>query len=104
MLIEWLVDAEKLVHTVRTPTWLVPPRIQLLSAGKTADIMSQLELTPEGDFTAGQIERFKSDPDFYKKFVKLIEQDVNGNFPIVSEPFLPFFATTITAPTANKYE
>ena len=51
--------------------------------GKTAEIMGQLELTETGDFTPSQVERFKSDPEFYKKFVKLIEQDVNGNFPIV---------------------
>lgn len=73
-----------MVHFIRSPLWLVPPRLQLLSMGKTAEIMGQIKVDEKGDFTEAQIERFKSDPVFYKKFVKLIEEDVNGNFPIVS--------------------
>lgn len=48
--------------------------------------MSQIEIDDKGDFTPAQIEKFKSDPAFYKGFVKKIEEDVSGNFPLVSQP------------------
>ena len=80
-----IVDVQQLIHFVRSPTWIVPPRLQLLATGqKTASIMSQIELEDKCDFTPTQIEKFKSDPAFYRTFVKQIEEDVNGNFPLVS--------------------
>lgn len=46
--------------------------------------MSQIELNEREEFTPSQIEKFKADPEFYLKFIKAIEVEVNGNFPIVS--------------------
>lgn len=46
-------------------------------------ILSQLELDQQENFSAAQIEEFKNDPDFYKKFVKTIELDLNGAFAVV---------------------
>jgi hypothetical protein len=46
--------------------------------------MSQIELNEREQFTPSQIEKFKADPEFYWKFIKAIEVEVNGNFPIVS--------------------
>lgn len=79
------LDAKQVVHFIGTPTWIVPPRRQLLATGKTAGIMEEIELKENGDFTQSQIGKFKSDPDFYRKFVKAIEENVNSNFPLVSK-------------------
>jgi hypothetical protein len=73
-----------LVHFARSPTWIVPPRIQTMAMGKAASILSQIEVDEHENFTPKQIEKFKSDPEFYRTFVKTIEQEVNSNFPIVS--------------------
>ncbi|KAK2603294.1 hypothetical protein N8I77_009760 [Diaporthe amygdali] len=75
--------ARELVHFIRGPTWIVPPRVQVLSASKAKHIMEQIELDEDERFTSGQIERFKSDPELYKLFVKAIEEQVNSNFSIV---------------------
>lgn len=47
-------------------------------------VLSQLELDKKENFSAAQIEKFKSDPDLYKKFVKNIELDLNSAFAVVS--------------------
>lgn len=52
---------------------------------KTGEVLSEIELDEDEKFTPRQIERFKTDPEFYMKFVKAVEEDVNGNFPIVSD-------------------
>jgi hypothetical protein len=44
---------------------------------------SELGMDENGNFTPRQIEMFKADPDLYKKFVKTVEVEVNGTFPIV---------------------
>ncbi|KAL1847784.1 hypothetical protein Plec18167_002516 [Paecilomyces lecythidis] len=78
-------DVKQLVHFIRSPTWIAPPRIQTLMAGKTGEVMSKVELDEDGRFTTAQIHKFKKDPEFYMNFVKAVEEDVNGNFPIVSD-------------------
>lgn len=81
------VDVQKLHHFVRTPTWVVPPRIQTMAKfGASADILADINVDEQENFTPGQIETFKKDPEFYRKFVKAVEKDVNGNFPIVRLP------------------
>lgn len=77
-------DVKNLVHFVREPTWVVPSRLQLLARGAGGGVLSEVGLKENTDFTQAQIDRFKSDPAFYKKFVKAVEEVVNGNFPIVS--------------------
>lgn len=48
------------------------------------DMLSQIELDEKENFSVSQVEKFKSDAVFYKKFVKAIEKDINGAFPLVS--------------------
>ena len=39
----------------------------------------------DGDaFTPKQIEKFKSSPEYYLEFVKAVEEQINGRFPMVS--------------------
>ncbi|KAF4867728.1 FAD-binding monooxygenase moxY [Colletotrichum siamense] len=75
-------DVKELVHFVREPTWVVPGRLQLLAQGAAGGILGEVGMRENADFTEAQIERFKTDPTFYKKFVKAVEEVVNGNFPI----------------------
>ena len=79
--------ARKVYHTVRTPTWVIPPRIQSWKIlGQASDVLSQLELDAQENFSQATIDRFKSDPEFYRFFVKGIEKEVNNAFPIVGHP------------------
>lgn len=78
------VEVKQLVHFIRSPTWIAPPRVQTLQMSEAGDILSQIELDENEDFTAAQKEKFVKDPAFYKEFVKAVEKQVNGNFPIVS--------------------
>ncbi|KAI8165834.1 FAD-binding monooxygenase moxY [Colletotrichum sp. SAR 10_70] len=77
-------DVKELVHFVREPTWVVPGRLQLLAQGAAGGILGEVGMRENADFTEAQIDRFKTDPIFYKKFVKAVEEVVNGNFPIVT--------------------
>lgn len=54
--------------------------------GASKDILADIKIDEQENFTPEQIRKFKEDPDFYKKFVKAVEKDVNGNFPIVRPP------------------
>ncbi|KAI0148121.1 FAD/NAD(P)-binding domain-containing protein [Hypoxylon sp. NC0597] len=78
-------DVKKLYHFVRTPTWIIPPRIasMMMMGGPAKDILTQIELDEKENFTKKQVERFKTDPAFYRKFIKTIEQDSNGAFALV---------------------
>ena len=38
---------------------------------------------PDEDFTEEQIEEFRKDPEFYMKFVKVVEKQVNSKFKMV---------------------
>ncbi|KAI2619355.1 FAD/NAD(P)-binding domain-containing protein [Hypomontagnella submonticulosa] len=77
-------DVKKLYHFVRTPTWIIPPRIMSMiqMGGPAKDILGEIEMDEKENFTPRQIEKFKSDPAFYRKFIKIIEQDSNGAFQI----------------------
>ncbi|KAI4597981.1 hypothetical protein KJ359_003789 [Pestalotiopsis sp. 9143b] len=76
-------SARELIHFIREPTWIVPPRLQSLALTKAAGVLSQIEMDDEENFTTEQIQKFKADPIFYTKFVKAIEEQVNSNFFIV---------------------
>ncbi|OTB07611.1 hypothetical protein M426DRAFT_317915 [Hypoxylon sp. CI-4A] len=81
-------DVKKLYHFVRTPTWVIPPRIMTMKmmGGPAKDILEEIEIDEKENFTPKQIERFKADPEFYRKFVKAIEKDANGAFAITLNP------------------
>ncbi|TGJ82536.1 hypothetical protein E0Z10_g6203 [Xylaria hypoxylon] len=76
---------KKLYHFVRTPTWILPPRIMamMMMDGPAKSILSQLELDKKENFSKAQIEKFKNDPELYKKFIKTIELDINGAFAVL---------------------
>ncbi|KAI0874121.1 hypothetical protein GGS24DRAFT_490247 [Hypoxylon argillaceum] len=80
-----LPAVKKLYHFIRTPTWILPPRILTMMMMDTPakSVLSQLELDKKENFSAAQIEKFKSDPDLYKKFVKNIELDLNSAFAVL---------------------
>ncbi|KAL2135631.1 hypothetical protein VTI74DRAFT_7581 [Chaetomium olivicolor] len=76
--------AEKLYHIFRTPTWVLPPRIQVWKQlNRAGDILNQIEMDENENFSQETIERFQADPEFYRQFVKKVERDVNNMFPIV---------------------
>ncbi|VUC33647.1 unnamed protein product [Clonostachys rosea] len=75
--------AAEVVHFIQEPTWIVPPRVAALAQGRAADTMSKIELNEREEFMPSQIEKFKADPEFYLKFIKAIEVEVNNNFPVV---------------------
>jgi hypothetical protein len=54
--------------------------------GQAQDVLSQIHLDGQENFSEETIEKFKSDPEFYRTFVKEIEALVNNNFPIVGYP------------------
>ncbi|KAH6975459.1 hypothetical protein BKA56DRAFT_89961 [Ilyonectria sp. MPI-CAGE-AT-0026] len=74
-------NAKHLVHFVREPTWIVPSRLQLIAQSR-GSILEGVEINEDEGFSKAQIERFMSDPVFYRKFIKAIEEVVNGNFPL----------------------
>ncbi|CAK7223478.1 hypothetical protein SCUCBS95973_005193 [Sporothrix curviconia] len=76
-------QVKKLVHVVRTPTWILPPRVQIFSMGPAADMIDSIELDDDENFSPEQIVRFQTDPAFYRSFVKTIEKESNNSFPIV---------------------
>lgn len=76
-------QVKKLVHVVRTPTWIIPPRVQIFSMGPAADVLREVEIDDDENFTPEQIQRFQADPALYRTFVKTIEKEVNNAFPIV---------------------
>ncbi|KAK3310501.1 uncharacterized protein B0T15DRAFT_507172 [Chaetomium strumarium] len=76
--------AHKLYHIFRTPTWVVPPRIQAWKImGQAGEILSKIQMDQHENFSQETVERFKSEPEFYHEFVKKIEAEVNNAFPIV---------------------
>jgi hypothetical protein len=74
-------------HIVRSPTWVTPPRVQaMMVMGNAKEILSQIEMDEKENFSEKTKADFKQDADFYRTFVKGIERETNGAFPIVSAP------------------
>ena len=72
-------------HIFRTPTWVLPPRIQAWKVmGQAGQILSKIQMDAEENFSPETIEKFHADPEFYREFVKKVEAEVNNSFPIVS--------------------
>lgn len=77
-------DVKKLYHVVRTPTWIPPPwrQGQVMMGG--GQMLKEINLDEKENFTPDQIQTFKDDLDFYKRFVKGIEKDTSGNFRLTA--------------------
>jgi hypothetical protein len=52
-------------------------------------MLKEINLDEKENFTPDQIQTFKDDLDFYKRFVKGIEKDTSGNFQLVSTNCYP---------------
>lgn len=74
---------KKLVHILRSPTWISPPHTQVMAASPAAPFLSTIQFDAQGRFTESQMEEFKTDPQKYGKFVKVVEAIVNSRFPSV---------------------
>lgn len=57
----------------------------MIFTGKAKDVLSRIDLDDKENFSQETIEKFKTDPVFYRAFVKGIEGEINGTFPTVSE-------------------
>ena len=68
---------------------MLPPRIQSWKImGQAGELLKDIEMNEAEDFSQETIDKFKSDPAFYRSFVKKVEKEVNSTFPIVSaSPF-----------------
>lgn len=77
---------KELVHVVRSPTWVVPSFLSTLKMGRAAETLDEIEVDDKLNFSTAQVEKFKADPVYYRKFVKTVEREVNNNFRIVSCP------------------
>lgn len=54
-----------------------------MAASPAAAFLSSFQFDAQGKFTESQIEEFKTDPQKYAKFVKVVEAIVNSRFPSV---------------------
>jgi hypothetical protein len=53
--------------------------------GQAGQILGQIQMDAQENFSQETIDRFQSDSEFYREFVKKVEVEVNNNaFPIVS--------------------
>ncbi|KAH8590837.1 hypothetical protein B0O99DRAFT_654712 [Bisporella sp. PMI_857] len=73
-------DVQKLVHFIRSPTWVLPPPSQMMAANANSALIASIKMDAEGNFTPEQIEQFKTHPDLYMKFIKAVENELNGKF------------------------
>lgn len=56
----------------------------MMMDGPAKRVLAQLDMDKQENFSPEQIERFKSQPDFYRDFVKTVEKEISGAFPVVS--------------------
>ncbi|KAL4798070.1 FAD/NAD(P)-binding domain-containing protein [Aspergillus venezuelensis] len=76
-------ESSQVIHFIRSPTWIVPSRLQLMAQGAGGGgILNEIEMGENESFPPSQIKRFEEDQAFYRKFVKAVEEVVNGNFPL----------------------
>ncbi len=52
--------------------------------GQAGEILSKIQMDALENFSPETIEKFQSDPEFYREFVKKVEVEVNNSFPVVS--------------------
>ena len=58
----------------------------MMMDGPAKRVLAQLDMDKQENFSPEQIERFKSQPEFYRDFVKTVEKEISGAFPVVSLP------------------
>lgn len=59
--------------------------------GNSAEIIQSIKM--DGDkFTTEQKDRFKADNDYYRGFIKAVEEQVNARFKAVSIPHMDRFS------------
>jgi hypothetical protein len=64
---------------------VTPPPQQMLFAMKSESILEDIKM--DGDkYTPEQIEKFASDPEYYLKYIKIVEEQINNRFPGVRYP------------------
>ncbi|KAL3484699.1 FAD/NAD(P)-binding domain-containing protein [Aspergillus germanicus] len=69
-------DVQTLVHFIRSPTWIAPPQTERMLQG---EILQSVQM--DGNrFKPEQKERFANDPEYYKSFIRAIEEQVNARF------------------------
>ena len=54
--------------------------------GQAGEILSKIQMDAQENFSQETIDKFQSDPEFYREFVKKVEVEVNNHFPVVSLP------------------
>ena len=52
--------------------------------GQAGDVLSKIQLDDEENFSQETIQKFESDPEFYRDFLKKLEIEVNTGFSVVS--------------------
>jgi cation diffusion facilitator CzcD-associated flavoprotein CzcO len=78
-----LTDVKTLHHFIRTPTWIIPPRLEMMKMGPLAPVLSQLEMDAQANFAPSQIEKFKGSSALYDMFCDALEQESHGKFHFV---------------------
>ncbi|KAL2831016.1 FAD/NAD(P)-binding domain-containing protein [Aspergillus pseudoustus] len=69
-------DVQRLVHFVRSPTWIAPPQTERMLQG---EILQSAQM--DGNlFKPEQKERFANDREYYQAFIRAIEEQVNARF------------------------
>lgn len=83
------IDVAKIYHIIRTPTWIPPPWRQSTVQFGGGQMLKEISVDKNENFPQEQIQRFKDDDEFYRRFVKGIEKDTSGNFRMVRLPRCP---------------
>lgn len=65
--------------------------------GPAKAVLGQIEMDDKENFSQAQIEKFRSQPELYRHFVKSIERDINGTFPIVRTTIISPFRCLLAA-------
>lgn len=94
MLLTITIDVKKLVHFVRSPTWITPPQRAVWGASPNAEYISSIQIDENDNFTQEQIEVFEKNPDQYMKFVKVVEKEINSKFKMVGSKILRNYKLT----------
>ncbi len=76
-------EVKKLVHFIRSPTWISPSHLERMALTPRGNVLSDLGIQGE-TFTPEQIDRFVKDPAYYLDFVKQVETYTNNKFKAVS--------------------
>ena len=57
--------------------------------GQAKEILGEIELDEEENFSKETIQKFESDEKFYRDFVKKVEVDSGNTFPVVGRAMSP---------------